>query len=123
MHAHHVAGGDSARRTAQEGGRLATLVRRPQLSAPPQPVAEHEGQLATGRDPDRLIKLLPATDEYLVKQRAIDAEHHGGWTHLCLGQAAIAYAAASKCASASFATSQQTSGSAGCVSTQLGVVA
>ena len=37
--------------------------RRPRLPAPHQPVAEHEGQFAPGRDPDRLIKVLPAADK------------------------------------------------------------
>src|SRR5271165_2141401 len=50
-------------------------------SAPRQPVPEHEGQLAPGRDPDRLVEVLPAAGEQLVEERAINPEHHGGRAH------------------------------------------
>jgi hypothetical protein len=37
-------------------------VRGPRLSASRQTVRDHEGQFAPGRDPNRLVGVLPAAD-------------------------------------------------------------
>ena len=37
-------------------------VREPRLSAPRQTVTDHKGEFAPGRDPNRLVEVLPAAD-------------------------------------------------------------
>jgi hypothetical protein len=96
---------------------------RPRSSTARQPVTKQESQFGPGRDSDRLVKPLPAAREEPVEKRAVNAEDHGRRAQRPARASGNRLCGSRITSFASIARSRQTSGSAGCARTQLGVVA